>query len=306
MKTERIIIIILALALMLVLGVQLGRAETQTPQDETSPQAPEGDLNDQIPIQGYLTDASGNPLNGTYSITAYVYDAATGGSLICGSWIPSISVVKGLFNQTIDLCDAADAFQGDQLYLALQVGSDPEMTPRQPILAVPYAYNVKRGAVIQGANSYLFVPGTAIVKDQSSDTTTWDMYLGGAKIKKGSATVGTAYVRLPVTLPAVLYGQAAKVTSMTVYYQCEDGTANYISDTKLSKNTDADSAVYLINDATNRTSSSATSYSLNTDSSFNTLSSSQGILVATIGIYFNDNTHYVLLSGIQLTLDHTY
>jgi hypothetical protein len=37
---------------------------------------------------------------------------------------------------------------GQQLYLSIQVGSDAEMTPRQPIYAVPYAWSLRPGATI--------------------------------------------------------------------------------------------------------------------------------------------------------------
>ncbi len=108
-------------------------------------------VSDVIPIQGRLTDGSGNPLNGTYGITASIYDVSSGGTALCG--ILSIaSVNNGLFNITIPGCTASD-INGDQLYLGIKVGSDPEMSPRQAIYPVPYARSLRPGAQVFGTVS---------------------------------------------------------------------------------------------------------------------------------------------------------
>jgi len=306
-KTLAIGIVVLAVLIALALLTQLTQA--QGPVGNVQPQGPAGvtaNLSDMIPIQGRLTNASGSPLNGTYTMNFRVYTSTTGGSSLCENLTKSISVTNGLFNSTLDLCDAANAIEGDQLYLGVQVGADPEMTLRQPIYAVPYAYTVKPGAVIKGANSYVFVPGTAFIKDQDTDTTRWDLLDATARIYRGGTTIGTKHIRIPITLPSVLYGQPARVTNITVYYKCQDGTQNYITETELYKQIDADSSVSLINSTTNYTSTTAASYSIATDSANNILSSSQGILSLRIGIFFNDDTNYVQIGGVRVTLDHTY
>jgi len=281
---------------------------------QLAPQAavPEGDasvaaaLNDQIPIQGRLTDSSGVPLNGNYAVVFAVYDTPTGGAPRCQSLIATVAVDHGLFNHTIDLCDAANAIKGDQLYLGVKVGADPEMTPRLPIRAVPYAYTVKPGATIKGDTTYLWVPGTAFIKDQSDDTTRWDLLDASARIYRGGTLVGTKHIRVPITIPSVLYGQPVRVTQAVVYYRCQDGTQNYISETELYKQTDADSSVSLVDDTTNRTSNSATNYAIATDSAYNTLASDQGSMALRLGIFFNDDTNYVQIGGVRLTLVTDY
>jgi len=300
MKVERIFNVLLALVLLLSVGAQLSQAQAkgQAPMPQQSP------LSDQIPIQGRLTDANGIPLNGTYTVTFYVYDAAVGGNLLCGNFDASVDVTNGLFNSSLDLCDLVDAFEGDQMYLGVRVGADPEMTPRQPIQGVPYAFNLKPGAVIKGANSYLFVPGTAFVKEMDTDTTRWDMAAGAAMIRRG-AVAGPKNIRIPIIIPAVLYGQPVRVTNVTVYYRCQNGANNYISRTVLYKNTNADTWNILVDDATVRQSGTAASYSIATDSATNTLSSSQGILSLRLGLAFSDNTNYIQIGGVRLTLDHT-
>lgn len=305
MKVERIFNVLLALALLFSVGVQLSQVQAQgaapMPQQNLPAAVP---LLDQIPIQGRLTDANGIPLNGTYTVTFYVYDAAVGGNLLCGNLDASVDVTNGLFNSTLDLCDLVDAFEGDQMYLGVQVGADPEMTPRQPIQGVPYAYTVKPGAVIKGADSYVFVPGSAFVKNNDTDTTRWDMQVNGATRVYRGATAGAKYIFIPITLPGVLYGQAVTVKSITVYYMCQNGVNNYITGTSLTKQTAADSYDTIIGDGTDRASNTATSYTL-TLTANNVLSSSQGILGVYLTLAFANDIEYIQIGGVRLTLDHT-
>ncbi|MCL4487170.1 MAG: hypothetical protein M1570_03450 [Chloroflexi bacterium] len=151
MKVERILIAILALALMLALGVQLGQAQVQppvlSPQDQ-APNAPDGPMDARIPIQGRLTDAGGSPLNGNYLIKASIYDVATGGTARCTD-TDTVTVTNGLFFMDMDFCTSND-INGDKLYLGIKVESDPEMTPRQVLNGVPYAWSLRPGAVIGG------------------------------------------------------------------------------------------------------------------------------------------------------------
>ena len=106
----------------------------------------ESNVTGNIPIQGRLTDASGNPLNGDYNVTARIYATEIGGTLLCGGTY-SLTVDNGLFNIEVGGCSAL-VVSGAQLYVGIQVGSDPEMIPRQPIYPVPYAWSLRPGAII--------------------------------------------------------------------------------------------------------------------------------------------------------------
>jgi hypothetical protein len=256
-----------------------------------------------VPIQGRLTDTGGNALNGNYSITANIYDATSGGSVIC-SYSGTASVTNGLF--VVNMLCYNQMITGQSLYLGVKVGSDAEMTPRQPIYPVPYAITVAPGAVIQGETSYLFVPGTAFNKNQSSDSTAWTSTAGSVNIYSGTPGTLTRSIRIPITIPAVLYGQPVRVTNARVYYKCLDGADNYITDTQLYKQTDADSYVSLIDDDTDRQSNTATSYSLSTNATYNTLSSSEGILTLRLGLTFHNESDYITIAGVRLTLETTY
>ena len=103
-----------------------------------------------IPVQGRLTDASSSPLNGNYEMTFRLYGAATGGTALC-SFTQTVAVADGLF--TTYMYANSCPIDGRTLYLSVQVGSDPEMTPRQYIDNVPYAWSLRPGALIKDSRS---------------------------------------------------------------------------------------------------------------------------------------------------------
>ena len=158
MKERWILVCVFALGLLLALAVGLSQAQgPEPPEGEVQPQGETGvtaDVSAVIPIQGRLTDASGNPLNGTYSIRFRLCDAASGGSVVCED-TNSVEVTSGLFNSEIGgSCDSSD-IDGRQLYLGIKVGTDGEMVPRQAIYPVPYAFSLRPGAVISETTSYV-------------------------------------------------------------------------------------------------------------------------------------------------------
>jgi hypothetical protein len=102
--------------------------------------------------QGRLFDDEGAPVeDGTISITFAIYGAATGGSAL---WTETqtIATEDGYFSAVLgDMSNGGTPippalFDGSTRYLGVKVGSDPEMTPRQPLVSVPYAL-VARGLV---------------------------------------------------------------------------------------------------------------------------------------------------------------
>lgn len=93
-----------------------------------------------ITYQGYLTQPSGGPVpDGGYDITFRIYDQESGGTLLwqTGPSIP-VQVKSGLF--TIQLSGLPqDIFLSSPRYLGIQVGGDPEMTPRTLLASSSYA-----------------------------------------------------------------------------------------------------------------------------------------------------------------------
>jgi len=153
MKKQRMLTSALIALLLLILIVGLTQAQgpgggNNTPEDVEQASS----VSAVVPIQGRLTDASGNPLSGSYSVRARLYDAFTGGTTLCSDTDPVTVDDNGLFNMYLDGssgCTASD-IDGKQLYLGITVGSDPEMTPRQGIYPIPYAWSLRPGAEISG------------------------------------------------------------------------------------------------------------------------------------------------------------
>ena len=294
--------ITLALALALVGFVS---AQTGGPDDDDngafSVNATAAVLNDVVQVQGRLTDASGSPINGSRSITAAIYDVSVGGTARCSD-ADTVSVANGLFTMAMDFCTASD-FNGDQLWLGIKVGSDPEMTPRQAIYAVPYAWGLRPGAIVKGADSYVFVPGNALIRNLNTDTTRWDIQANGAARIWRGPTAGTKVIYLPVTLPAVLYGQNVTVEEMRVYYRSQNGANSYIDETDLYAQTDADSWIQMRTDTNNHSSSTAASYTLAITQN-NVLSSTQGAMGLFMYLHFANDTDYMQIGGVRLRLGH--
>ena len=141
-------------ALLLVLAVGVIQAQRPPSLEEDQPLDEIQAVGAVVPIQGRLTDASGQPLDGGQTVTARLYGASTGGTALCSD-TDTVSVDNGLFNMYLDGsngCTASD-IDGKKLYLGITVGSDPEMTPRQGIYPVPYAWSLRPGAIISDTTS---------------------------------------------------------------------------------------------------------------------------------------------------------
>jgi hypothetical protein len=295
----------ITLALSLLALVSLVSAQTGDPNAEdnqvNSPEAVAAIVDDVVQVQGRLTDASGHPISGTHTIKATIYDAGTGGTGRCLD-TDTVSVNAGLFTMAMDFCTAS-TFNGDQLWLGVQVDSDPEMTPRQAIYAVPYAWALRPGAIVKGADSYVFVPGNALIKNLNTDTTRWDIQANGAARIWRGATAGTKVIYLPLTLPGVLYGQNVTVKELTIYYRSQNGANSYITETDLYAQTDADSWLRMRTDTANHTSNTATSYTLAITQT-NVLSRTQGVVGLFMYLSFANDTDYIQIGGARLRLGH--
>jgi hypothetical protein len=101
--------------------------------------------------QGYLTDGSGNPLDGTYDMAFSLYDAATGGTR---EWGPethnNVQVNDGLFS--VGLGETVTLYPNDfdeALFLAVDVNGTV-LSTRQPVRSVAYAFGLVPGAEVDG------------------------------------------------------------------------------------------------------------------------------------------------------------
>jgi Phage Tail Collar Domain len=94
-----------------------------------------------ISYQGTMVDKSGVPVTGSKSVSFALY-STTGGATSFWNETHPVTVTNGQFSAQLGSITPLDAgkFSG-KTYLGLKVGSDPEMTPRQQLVSVPYAMN---------------------------------------------------------------------------------------------------------------------------------------------------------------------
>jgi hypothetical protein len=90
--------------------------------------------------QGRLFDNTGAPVTGSPQFVFTIYDDAAGTTSL---WTEtqSIALDSGYFSTTLGSVTAlpANLFNGKTRFLGIKVGTDPEMSPRQPLTSVPYA-----------------------------------------------------------------------------------------------------------------------------------------------------------------------
>ncbi|HTO92205.1 MAG TPA: hypothetical protein VMJ70_13835 [Candidatus Sulfotelmatobacter sp.] len=99
-----------------------------------------------IPYQGRLTDAGGAPVNGAKTLTLTLYNS---GNTVIYQETQNVTVTNGLFSVEIGTGTAVTGtfatinFSTYDLYLGIQVGTDPEMAPKIHFGVVPYAMTAK-------------------------------------------------------------------------------------------------------------------------------------------------------------------
>jgi hypothetical protein len=93
-----------------------------------------------INYQGVLRDSAGKSLNGAYNVTFRLYDTAGGGSPLWSETHTGVTIDRGIFSIMIGGVTPLDLSFDRQYYLGIQVGSDPEMFPRQLLASSAYAF----------------------------------------------------------------------------------------------------------------------------------------------------------------------
>jgi len=114
--------------------------------------------------QGRLTDLAGTPLTGTYSMQFKIYDAATGGNVGWTETHPTVAVNGGLFEVLLgsvgQLYDTT--FADSSRWVGLQVGAEPELSPRTRLATSAYSF---RTASVDGATGGTISGNTSIQSD---------------------------------------------------------------------------------------------------------------------------------------------
>ena len=113
--------------------------------------------------QGRLLNAQGNAVTTAQQIVFTIYDAATAGTVL---WTETQTITPddGYFSARLGDATAIPAtlFNGATRYLSVKVGADAEMTPRQPLVSVPYAL-MSNNAVGDITPNSISINGTQVI-----------------------------------------------------------------------------------------------------------------------------------------------
>ena len=101
-----------------------------------------------IRYQGTVTDKTGVPLEGPYTPTFRIYDAETAGNKLWEEVQPDVPIAKGVFSVFLGGITPLDLAFDKDLWLSIQVATDPEMTPRIRLSSVPTAYRAEKAEAL--------------------------------------------------------------------------------------------------------------------------------------------------------------
>ena len=159
-----------------------------------------------INYQGKLTDTDGNPVaDGAHSIIFRIYDAENGGNLLWEE-TQSILVQKGVFSCLLGGATNLEIPFDKPYWLAIKVGSDEEMTPRQQITSSGYAIRAERAVTAADAERAVQAENATRADDsdrfggkslgeisyEDLDAALQDMIMKGEKTVTGISGVATA------------------------------------------------------------------------------------------------------------------
>jgi len=113
-----------------------------------------------INYQGQVTDASGKPANGNFTMVFSIFDAVTGGTALYTE-TQNVTVSNGVFNALIGsvIPIPQTLFDGSPIRLLEITVNGTVLTPRRPFGSVPYAFTSRGGGSsspwqISGNNVY--------------------------------------------------------------------------------------------------------------------------------------------------------
>ena len=149
-----------------------------------------------ISYQGYVTDDTGEPLNGEVSLGFSLYDVDTGGSYLwsenySSTEPPRVPVSNGVFNVLLGSKTPIPASVLSKTGLFLEVAVNGErMEPREPVGMVPIALHAVRASGLSAADG---TPGDAVTVDEDGNVTVGQALLVGQGEPEGYQGVTADY-----------------------------------------------------------------------------------------------------------------
>ena len=206
-----------------------------------------GNVHAQVPrkinYQGYLTNPGGTPVNATVSMALKLYDVVTGGAALYAE-TQNVTAANGVFNVIIgSVTPIPGSVLFDQpYYLGVTVGTDAEMTPRQPVAASAYAI---RAASAESLAATATVPATQISGTITSAMTGTGaaQFISTVQSPNDSVPPGVAFTidtQVFNSIPAAIFASAGN--GGTVFTLGAPGT--YVLDYEMSLNSAGSFGIY--------------------------------------------------------------
>jgi hypothetical protein len=159
-----------------------------------------------ISYQGFLTEANGDPVNGTITLVFGIYSSAVGGTPLY-SETQSLAVRRGVFHALIGSVTPLpqQLFAGNaELYLEITVNG-AALTPRRPFTSVPYAFHARRSAEGGAGDITAIIAGEGLAGGGTEGEVTLsvaDSGLTANKIANSQVVKSLNHLRDAVTLAA--------------------------------------------------------------------------------------------------------
>ncbi len=133
--------------------------------------------------QGRLMDSAGVPLDGLHDLDLKLYDTPSGGTPVWEESFSNLVFDGGFYDITFGQTGgnelSAGLFDGGEVYVGLAVDAGPELTPRPPLVSVPYAIVADTAANLDGGTvnaTEVSVNGTTVI--DSSGNIDWGAVSG--------------------------------------------------------------------------------------------------------------------------------
>ncbi|MEQ1516662.1 MAG: tail fiber domain-containing protein [Usitatibacteraceae bacterium] len=168
-----------------------------------------------INYQGYLTNTAGAPSNATVSMTFSFYNAPGSNMPLYVESQPAVVVTNGNFNVVIGSVTPITLGFDEPYWLGVQINTDGEMSPRQPLAASPYSFraaSLDSAATVTGGQITGSLPGTIISGNldgsKITGTVNFAFVDGGRLINTLNAAANIAMVSSTATVGNIMKGSS--------------------------------------------------------------------------------------------------
>lgn len=111
-----------------------------------------------IALQGQLTDATGQPLDGSFAVTFRLYNVVTGGTSLWNE-TQTVTVEDGLFSTSLGSVNPLTVSFDVPYWLELEVDGEL-LSPRQPLASGPYSFRAQQLEEIHVVNGNVGIGDT--------------------------------------------------------------------------------------------------------------------------------------------------